>query len=386
MAHNRYQNRGGEDIVFETEKALLQRAGHDVVVYERHNDEIASYGAWRRADLLRRTTWASGSARAIREILSAKRPRIAYFHNTFPLISPAAYYACVSAGVPVVQTLPNYRLICPGANLVRDDRICELCVGKLIPWQGVRHSCYRGSRTQSAAVAGMLLFHRLAGTWQRCVHTYVTLTEFSRRKLIDGGLPPEKVVVKPNFVYPDPGPRQHDAGYALFVGRLSEEKGVSTLLRAWGGLPGIPLKIAGDGPLRSIVDGAAARAPEAKVQALGWLSRRNTLDLVRGASFLVTPSSCYEAFPLAIVEALACGVPVLGSRLGAVGEIVRHEESGLLFDPGDPAALADTARHLWDDEPLRSRLGEGARAQFETLYTADRNYNLLMEIFDAAVG
>ena len=213
LIHNRYQQRGGEDIVFEAERALLERAGHDVVVYERHNDEINSYPAWRRADLLRRTIWATDSARSIREILVQNRPQVAHFYNTFPLISPAAYYACASEGVPVVQTLPNYRLICPGAQLRRNGQVCELCVGKSVAWEGVRYGCYRDSRAQSAAVAGMLLFHRLAGTWKKCVHTYIALTEFSRHKFIEGGLPADEDCRKTQL--PSPGSRATDSRFRV---------------------------------------------------------------------------------------------------------------------------------------------------------------------------
>jgi glycosyltransferase involved in cell wall biosynthesis len=386
LIHNRYQRRGGEDVVFEAEKDLLERAGHEVVVYERHNDEIKSYPAWRHADLPLRTTWATDSARSIRTILVQHRPQVAHFHNTFPLVSPAAYYACAAEGVPVVQTLPNYRLICPGAHLLRNGRVCELCVGKRVAWEGVRYACYRDSRAQSAAVAGMLLFHHVAGTWKKRVHTYIALTEFSRQKFIDGGLPKDKIVVKPNFLHPDPGPRTLDSGYALFVGRLSQEKGVSTLLRAWESLPAIPLKVAGDGPLMPMVSAASRRAGGAGVEALGWRSRQDILDLLSEASFLIIPSLCYENFPLTIVEAFASGVPVIGSRLGGVGEIIRHGESGLLFDPADARALADSAKRLWADASLRSHLGVGARRQFEALYTAERNYRMLMEIFEDAAA
>jgi glycosyltransferase involved in cell wall biosynthesis len=232
----------------------------------------------------------------------------------------------------------------------------------------------------------MLSFHRLVGTWNERVHTYIALTDFSRRKLIDGGLPGDKIVVKPNFLHPDPGQRACSSGHALFVGRLSREKGVSTLLRAWERLPDIPLKVAGDGPLMHMVQAASKRASGAGIEALGWLSREEVLGLLSGASFLIIPSLCYEAFPLTIVEAFACGVPVIGSRLGGVGEIIRHEESGLLFDPADAAALADAAKRLWADAPLRSGLGAGARRQFETHYTAERNYTMLMEIFTNAAG
>lgn len=386
MAHNMYRSRGGEDIVFETEKRLLERKGHNLVVYERHNDEINGFSVWRRAGLSRRTIWATDSADAIRRILVQHKTQVAYFHNTFPLISPAAYHACAAEGVPVVQTLSNYRLTCPGANLLRNGRICELCLGKKIAWQGVRHSCYRNSAAQSAVVAAMLLFHHLAGTWKSTVHAYIALTEFSRRKFIEAGLPAEKIVVKPNFLDPDPGPRTHDSGYALFVGRLAEEKGISTLLQAWRSLSEVPLKVAGDGPRMSLVDQAAGKSGSAEIEALGWLTRDEVLRYLSRASFLVIPSLAYEAFPLTIVEAFACGVPVIGSRLGGVSEIVRHDQSGLLFEPGNASALADAVNRLWSDPPLRVRLSKGARAQFEALYTAERNHGVLMEILGNAVA
>jgi glycosyltransferase involved in cell wall biosynthesis len=384
LVHNRYRCRGGEDIVFETERHLLEGAGHEIVVYERHNDEITDYPLWRQADLPRRTIWATDSVRAIRKILIEHRPEVAHFYNTFPLISPAPYYACASEEVPVVQTLPNYRLSCPGAQFLRDGRVCELCLGKVLPWKAVRYGCYRNSRAQTTVVAAMLLFHRIAGTWKRRVQTYIALTDFSRRKYIECGLPAEKIVVKPNFLRPDPGPRIRDSGYAVFVGRLSPEKGISSLLKAWGDLPGVPLKIVGDGPMISTVRQFAASTVGTEVEPLGWRSRDAVINILKEASFLVIPSSWYEGFPLTIVEAFACGVPVIGSRLGGIGEIVRHEESGLLVDPENAEALAESVRRLWNDIPFRLRLGRGARAQFEACYTAERNYEMLMEIFQNA--
>ncbi|HOC42267.1 MAG TPA: glycosyltransferase family 4 protein [Thermoanaerobaculales bacterium] len=386
LVHDRYQNRGGEDLVFEAEKGLLERARHEVLVYERHNDEISDYSTWRRADLLRRAVWATDSAGSIRKILVQSRPQVVHFYNTFPLISPAAYYACEAEGVPVVQTLSNYRLICPGAHLLRDGRVCELCVGRTIAWDALRYGCYRESRAQTAVVTGMLSFHSLVGTWKKCVHTFIALTEFSRQKFIDGGLPKDRIAVKPNFLYPDPGPRADDAGYALFLGRLSEEKGIATLLQAWETLPDIPLKVVGDGPLASMVNDAHGRAAGAGIEVVGWRSRPEVIGLLSHASFLVLPSLCYEAFPLTLVEAFACGVPVIGSRLGGIQEIIRHEESGLLFDPADATALADAARRLWGDATLRSFLGNGARAQFEALYTAERNYSMLIGILESAAS
>jgi glycosyltransferase involved in cell wall biosynthesis len=387
LVHNRYQKPGGEDTVFEAERALLERKGHVVVTYERDNDEIEGNSVWQRADLARRTIWATDSAASIRQILASGHFDAALFYNTFPLVSPSAYYVCESMGVPVIQVLPNFRLICPGATLHRDGRICEKCVAKTVPWWGAWHGCYRNSRIQSTVVTAMLAIHGFAGTWRDHVTTYIALTEFARQKFIEGGLPAGRIVVKPNFIYPDPGSRVGDSGFALFLGRLSREKGIATLMRAWETLPAVPLKVAGDGPLMPLVaESAARRRGPAAIEAMGWRTREEVLDLLKRASFLVVPSEWYEGFPLTIVEAFACGVPVIGSRLGGVGEVVRHGESGLHFQPGDATDLAATAESLWCDEALRRKLGRGARTQFEAHYTADRTYETIMEIISAATA
>src|SRR5581483_9761958 len=191
-----------------------------------------------------RTVWSRPAYRVLRELLRAHRPAVAHFHNTFPLISPAAYYACRAERVPVVQTLHNFRLLCPNALFFRDGRVCEDCLGKAVPWPGVAHKCYRGSRSASAAVCTMLTVHRALGTWHTAVDRFIALTDASRRKFVAGGLPADKIAVKANFVDPDPGPGTGAGGYGVFVGRLSAEKGVGTLLKAWQQLGrDVPLKI-----------------------------------------------------------------------------------------------------------------------------------------------
>lgn len=382
LVHNRYQNRGGEDIVFEAERALLERKGHRVEVYERHNDEIREFGLTERILLAGRTVRAKDSALALREILRTRRPEVAVFYNTFPLISPAVFSECVEAKVPAIQVLPNYRLICPGAQHLRSGRVCERCVGKSVPWPGVVHGCYRKSRSASAVVAAMLTYHRLTGTWKHRVDTYIVLTEFMREKMVAGGLPAEKIVVKPNFLDPDPGPRSTESDYALFVGRLSREKGIQTLLNAWESLTDIPLKIVGDGPLKPIVEQTLADRTGSPIELLGWLDRDEVLDRLRKARFLVVPSEWYEGFPLTMVEALACGVPIVGSRIGGVGEIVADGTSGLLFEPGNVADLIEKVKSMWFDDTLRAERGRNARSQFENGFTAEKNYQLLMEIFE----
>ena len=203
--HNYYQQRGGEAEIFETEAALLESYGHHVIRYTVHNDAIKEMG---RLETARATLWNTGSYDAIRALIRTEQPDVAHFHNTFPLISPAAYYAARDEGVPVVQTINNYRLMCPKAFFFREGRVCEDCLGKSFAWPGIAHACYRDSRAASAVVASMLAFHRTKKTWMDLVDVYaLALTEFAREKFIEGGLPAEKLVIKPNFVYPGSGSR-----------------------------------------------------------------------------------------------------------------------------------------------------------------------------------
>ncbi len=244
LLHNRYQQPGGEDQVFAAEGNLLEAHGHQVLRYTRHNDQVTDQNPLALAGA---TVWNQAVYRELRTLIRRERPQVAHFHNTLPMISPAAYYAARAEGVPVVQTLHNYRLLCPNALFYRDGQVCEDCLGKAVPWPGVVHACYRESRASSGAVATMLTAHRAIGTWKKAVDMYVALTEFARQKFVQGGLPAEKIVVKPNFIEPDPGSGEGRGHYALFVGRLSQEKGVDTLLAAWEQLgEKVPLKIVGD--------------------------------------------------------------------------------------------------------------------------------------------
>ena len=385
VAHNFYQQAGGEDAVFRAECELLQQAGHSVVTYTRHNDEIASYSPLRRATLPLITMRGADSAPQLAALLQRERPDVAHFHNTLPLISPQAYRTCSQYRVPVVQTLHNYRLLCPAATFYREGRVCEDCLGSTTLWPAIRHSCYRGSRGGSASVAAMLAGHRVAGTWASSVDSYIALTEFARGKLVEGGLPAPRITVKPNFLADPPKPRDGDDGFGMFVGRLSPEKGIATLLDAWQG-SSIPLSIFGDGPEAERVQAWIAARPETKVVLHGARPRQEVLERMRRARFLVFPSEWYEGFPMTLVEAMACGLPVLGSRIGSIAEIVEDGVTGLLFEPGDAAALAQGARRLWGNNDSNLGMGQAGRAVFEQRYTAARNLQLLEAIYRSACG
>lgn len=383
--HNRYRERGGEDAVFEAELALLERHGDEVVPLIFDNETIAADASLRtRAGLAATTVWSRGARARVREALLAARPDVAHFHNTFPLVSPAAYGACRERGVAVVQTLHNYRLLCPSATFFRDGRPCEDCLGRTPPWPAVLHACYRTSRLQTAVVATMLTTHRLRKTWANDVDAFVALTAFSRQKFIEGGLPAERIIVKPNFVEPDPGPGQGERGGFLFAGRLVEEKGIRTLLRAWNE-SGVEarLRIAGDGPLAAEVTAAADRTPN--VEYLGRLDRGTLHDEMRRARALIFPSLWYEGFPVTIVEAFACGLPVIASQIGSMAEIVQDGRTGRLVPAGDPRALARSVASAAAEPAALEAMSRGARREYETRYTGSRIYDQLIAIYDRAI-
>lgn len=381
LVHNYYQNSGGEDVVVHAEADMLRAHGHEVFEYVRHNDEIVEYNLWHRLTLGLRSVWAHDSFSSLRRILSAEKPDIVHMHNTFPLISPAAYYACSEAGVPVVQTLHNYRLLCAAATLYRDGHVCEDCLVRG-EFHGILHGCYRNSRIATAASAGTVWFHRLLGTWDKHVHKFIALTEFSRRKFHESGIAAHKLVVKPNALTRDPEYKTTRGDYALFVGRLSAEKGLLTLLAAWSRVPVfLPLKVIGSGPQRVEIESLLGKDALSNVQLEGRLSHEDTFAAMKRARFLVFPSEWYECFPTTLLESFACGLPVIAARIGAMTEIIDDRRTGLHFAPGDPSDLAEKIEWAWMHPAEMDAMARAAHAEYRAKYTPEQNYTRLMEIY-----
>lgn len=378
LAHNYYQQAGGEDRVFESESCLLEKEGHQVIRYTVHNNQIANLGSLKLAEI---TLWNKVVYKELKEIFRKERPQIAHFHNTFPLISPSAYYAAKNHGIPIVQTLHNYRLLCPNAQFFRNGKVCEDCLGKSVAWPGLIHACYRGSRIASGGVVAFLTVHRALHTWIKKVDTYIALTQFARNKFVEGGFPYKKIAVKPNFVYPDPGIGRGDGGFVLYVGRLTQEKGISTLLKAWEILgERVPLKIVGTGPLADDVSVSVKTNPG--ITWLGTKSISEVYDLMGQAKFLIFPSEWYETFGLVIAEAFAKGTPVIAANIGAAAEIVQHGKTGLHFNSGDINALVQQVAWLFSHEIQLGQMRKNARAEYEQSYSIFRNYQILMQLYE----
>lgn len=379
VIHNRYQQAGGEDAVVRAEVALLRRNGHRVIQYVRKNADIGDFGTWRKASLSLSTTWDQQSYDELRRLIRAERPDVVHCHNLMPLISPAAYYACKAEGVPVVQTLHNFRLRCPAGTLFRDATVCRDCDGGL--GRAVLRGCYRNSRAQTAAVAAMLCAHRALGTFEQVVDTYSAPSRFCQEQAAATGIPREKITMRPNFLLHDPGARRSSDNFAVFVGRLCAEKGVWQLLRAWQRLRRMPLVMVGDGPLRREAERFVMQNSMGQVSFLGALSAIDTQAILKAARFLVFPSVAYETFGMAALEAAACGVATLGSRLGAIPELVEAGRTGLLFDPQDPDELAEKAEWAWSHPVSINEMGKAARKRYLSHHTAEQGYESLMRIY-----
>ena len=384
VAHNYYQVAGGEDRVFLNEKALLERHGHEVIEYVRHNSQIGASGIRDYVTLPARAVWNWNSHAELKSVLQKHKPDVAHFHNIFPLISPAAYSACWECNVPVVQSLHNSRLICPGGGLYYDGGYCQDCVGKSFPWPGVKRACYRNSHLQTAVVGIMTAVHAKRGTWRDLISRYIVFSSFFRSKFIEAGFPAEKLVIKPHFTE-DPGvSTSSPRGYALYVGRLTEHKGVPTMMRAWEQLGQIPLKICGSGDLSPRVAELAAKSG-GNIEIIPSLPHEQIYELIKGAAFLVWPSEVCETFGLVALESFACGVPVVSSGMGAMPDLVIDNETGLTFTAGDAADLANKVRWAWENPAEMARMGLIARSRYETDYTEGPNHDRVIQIYRDAI-
>ena len=385
LVHNTYREKGGEDVVFESERRLLVRAGHNVIVFVRDNTDLRDNSFADKIAILPRMLWSSNARSEFVSVLDAAQPDLVHIHNTFLSISPSIYSACAERAIPVVQTLHNFRLLCPGGNLFRHGATCHECADHSL-FRSVLHGCYRNSVPATASVALMLALHRALNTYGKSVTRFIALTAFAKQQFVSAGFPDGRIVVKPNFAEPDSRERTGAGEYAAYVGRLVGNKGVHVLLDAWKKLRvPYPLHIIGDGPDHLEMEAEARASKLTNVTFRGRLLREEVFEEMQGARFLVVPSTLYEGFPMCIAESFACGTPVLCSKLGALPEIVEHGITGLHFSPGDAQDLASKVEWVWNHPSQLAAMGLAARRKYESDYTSEKNYELLMEIYQQAL-
>ncbi|MFQ7596888.1 glycosyltransferase family 4 protein [uncultured Clostridium sp.] len=380
IVHNYYQTPGGEDTVVENEKNLLINNGHEVVLYTRHNDEIKTRGIIRKLLLPLEAIFSIKTYKEVKRKIIEENIDIVHVHNTLPLISPSVYYSAFSCKVPVVQTIHNFRLLCPGATFTRGNNICEECVDKNL-FSSIRYKCYRGSLIQSIVSAVNLAFHRLIGTYKK-VNGYIALTEFNKEKLMN--LIDEKnIYIKPNFVNKsnDTISKQSE-NYFLFLGRLDELKGIQILIEIWKDIKDINLVVIGKGPLEVEISEFIEKNKLNNVNLLGYKNKEEVMRFISKAKALIVPSQWYEGFPMTIAESLSMGVPVIAGDIGNLSTIIESEKNGLLFKYNDKQELKDKIQMLNNNKSLEEQLRQGARESFNNKYNERINYKLLIDIYE----
>jgi len=382
LIHNRYRSRGGEDRNVEQIKELLEEKGHSIILYMLDNLEITGFPFWQKAVLPLEIIFSLKSYRQVINLIKSKRPDIVHIHNVFPLISPSIYYALKKMKIPVVQTVHNYRFLCPnGLFLNNYGKVCERCKNGNF-FNAILRKCYRNSYLQTSGMAVTLYLHRKLRTFTNKIDVFISPSKFLKKKLIEGGMPEKKIVVKPHFVKcGEIRPSYEFDNYTVYMGRLSREKGLFTLFRAWKGIPGLTLKIIGEGPLRDELENFAGQEKISNVEFLGFIGGPKRFDFLKKAMFMVLPSECYESFPYAIIESFACGTPVIASRIGGLQELVEDKLTGLLFEPRNTKDLLEKTSALMENKKLLLEMRHNARKLAEERYSEEVGYKNLMDVY-----
>ncbi|MGQ0644808.1 MAG: glycosyltransferase family 4 protein [Elusimicrobiota bacterium] len=386
LVHNKYLERGGEEVSLEILELALKRAGSAVERYEEDSALFLKRNRLGRLAAALQVPFSFVAYHGIVRRIKAFRPDVIHVHNIFPFLSPSVYWAGRRMRVPIVQTVHNYRFFCINGLFLREGKPCEKCIGGSV-WNGVAGRCYRGKVSQSAWMASSLLLHRTLRTWHRLVDGFIALSWFSRKKLIEGGLPEEKIHVVPNFLdvslFPATPARFNRL---IYIGRLSAEKGLRTLLRAYEILSerrseSVPLDILGDGPLYGELQKYIKAHPRYPIVAHGRVEGAQKKKLLGEACALIFPSECYENCPYSVLESLASGTPVVASRFGGTRELVLEGETGFMFSPGNPEELAGAVERLLSAPEVVSLMRGKARRDAESRFDVSAGMDRIMKIY-----
>lgn len=383
MAHNYYQVPGGEDTVFHNEVKMLEKNGHKVTKYTRHNDEIKD-GMISKLKLGIDTIFSFKTYKEVKKLIDENDIDVVHVHNTLPLISPSIYYAARAKKVPVVQTIHNFRLLCPGATFTRNGEICEDCISKGLE-QSLKHRCYRNSLSQTFIMYAMLKFHRIIGTYNKV--NYITLTEFNKHKLSSLVKDKNDIYVKPNFVEKREQGKRKLEDYFVYMGRLDDLKGINFLVEAWKDIDkNIKLYVIGTGPEEENLKNIISTNNLDNIKLLGFMKREDAFKVIEKCRAIIAPSKWYEGFPMTIAESFSLGVPVIGSKLGNIESILDDVNNGLLFEIKNKDMLKGVIDKVFYDEELNMNLGNKAYKVFKDKYTDEENYKCISKIYKSLVG
>ncbi|MCI8333528.1 MAG: glycosyltransferase family 4 protein [Lachnospiraceae bacterium] len=366
-------------MVVENERKLLEEHGHVVFVYSRTNKEMENFSVLQKLLLPLTCLFSLRTYHDIKRLIREKEIDIVHVHNTLSLVSPSVYYAAFACKKPVIQTLHNFRLLCPAATFLRDGKVCEDCIKKGLKC-AVRYGCYRNSKVQSLMSAAILKLHRILGTYRRLY--YICLTDFNKEKLLllnqqgKKKIRKERVFVKSNFTQVPLMEKVQKKEQYLYVGRLEKLKGIRSLLEAWRGLPGKTLLICGSGPEEDWIRSYRKKYSLGQVELLGQCPHEKILKLIKESRALILPTMCYEGQPMTILESYAAGTPVIASNIGNAGNMVEPEVTGVRFSCGDAESLRKAV--MWMEEKRDWNI----RPIYEEKYTPEKNYMLLQEIYN----
>ena len=391
QVHNFYQIPGGEDVVVRNEKRLLEEHGHTVFTYYRTNKELKEKGIWGKLCLPFTAVYSFRTVREVKKIIRENKIDIVHVHNTLTMVSPSVFYAAFRCHVPVVQTLHNFRMLCPAGSFFRDNVICEECVADGLRC-AVRHKCYRGSTAQTVVSAMILKIHRMLGTYRRV--NFICLTEFNRKKLLNALNAPsvpkrrwavdaDRVYIKPNFTFAEglaPSSESGQEEYFLFAGRVEALKGIDIAIKAFEQLPEKKLYIAGTGPMMEEMQAYVKEHQLTNIRFLGYLQKEEMSERFYHARAVIMTSQCYEAFAMTIAEAYSYGVPVIAGSVGNMDGMVKEGITGVKFEYNSAEELAEKVREF---ETLDvHKLKENARAFYQKRLRPEDNYRKLEEIYE----
>lgn len=383
ICHNFYQNRGGEAQTVLREKALLEKMGHSIILFTKDNREINNYSLVKKSLLLFNNFFSFKTYRELKNIIRKHRPNIAHIHNIFPLISPSIYYVLKKYNIPIVQTLHNYRFLCPnGLFLNNDIEICEKC-GKGNFFYAIFGKCYRNSYIKSLALSFSLCVHRWLGTFKNKIDIYISPSSFLKSKMVKGGFSEKKIVVKTHFInINELTPNENYGNYAVFMGRISKEKGIFTLIKVFKEISNLKLEIIGDGPFSQKSMDFVKQNKLSNIEFLGFMRTAKRFKILKKAMFLIFPSEWYENFPYVLLESFSLGIPVIASRIGGVSEIIEEGENGLFFQPGGVDEIKEKILILIKNRDLLLSMRFKARGSAEEKYSEEKGYKDLIKIYN----